>query len=261
MIIIFEDNENTPSSRLLSSCYYGSNIVFSGGASQLSIKIFEKLQEDDVMVFVDVVPNNEYTVSTYRKLKRLYRTEIRDGHLIVVPIICVEYVILKMLSNYGDCITNNIYVQNLVCNFNYRKLINTVDINQIQLHSLEKLLKYALSDVCSKTKQRCLSNSFEYINDSGLLSRKQKSVSGIFYEKDCNCERIYCRLNINDDLKLKAEKLYMSLPVYVSDDEHKKILSDLGIITDNYDVRTKFEEIREFYDLVCQELNVTNIKV
>ena len=47
----------------------------------------------------------------------------------------------------------------------------------------------------------------------------------------------------------------------LSVDEHKKILSDLGIITDNYDVRTKFEEIREFYDLVCQELNVTNIKV
>ena len=74
MIIIFEDNENTPSSRLLSSCYYGSNIVFSGGASQLSIKIFEKLQEDDVMVFVDVVPNNEYTVSTYRKLKKYIKT-------------------------------------------------------------------------------------------------------------------------------------------------------------------------------------------
>lgn len=64
--LLFEDNENSPSSVLLKHSMYGDNIYFSGGSSKLLSKL-EEIYEPQDIVFVmhDVSPNNRWTIKFY----------------------------------------------------------------------------------------------------------------------------------------------------------------------------------------------------
>lgn len=67
--LIFEDNEQTPSSKLLKSSYNGSNIDFSNG-SHISrmISCINKYKDDELIIFFDLSPNNRFTYTNYERL-------------------------------------------------------------------------------------------------------------------------------------------------------------------------------------------------
>lgn len=265
MIIIFEDNITTPSSGLLKSCYYGEKIFFSGGSHSLGTMINEFLPLDNLLVFVDVAPNNRYTVMTYRDLNSMFYDEIKAGRLVIMPIVCIEYIILKMLSQYGGAIGENTYIKHLVCNFNYQdaSVQSLINSRPKLAYSLEKVFKFVLTDVSKRSNHRCLANGFEYDkNEDGTLVRNEKSIKGIFYDRDCDCDSKYCRLGIQDSLELKAEKLYTSLPLfYVESDKHKEYLRKLGIDTNDCDITEVFGKVQEFYDVICKELGVSSVSI
>lgn len=265
MKILFEDYVKAPSSVLLSNSYYGINIEFSGGCHKLASDIKRLLLDgDNVLAFVDVVPNNQDTIKLYESLQVDFSKDIDSGRLVLCPILCIEYYILRMLVDYGYLdVAKSIYLTNLIVRFNYsnEELQNKINQSKKWVESLERFLKYVLINESNRIKQRCIKNNFEYEEKDGKLIRKP-SINGIFYEKDCNCERKYCRLNSTDDIGLKAERLYTSLPIfYVEDDIHRKHISNLGIDTKDCDLELKFKEIQEFYDLVCDELGVSRIKI
>lgn len=99
MVLLFEDNVNTPSSRLLRSCHYGNNIHFANGNHNLA-KEAERLWDlgHFVVIFVDLSVNCIETVIIYNSLSKKFKN---SKSVLVLPIICIEFYLLKMLYNHG----------------------------------------------------------------------------------------------------------------------------------------------------------------
>lgn len=90
MIYIFEDNENSPISKLLKYTL-GNNIKFTGGSFALG-SFLDKYPNS--VCCIDVVPDNKETVKMYKDLKLRYGKR-------VIPIPCIEYAALLMLADLG----------------------------------------------------------------------------------------------------------------------------------------------------------------
>lgn len=98
MVLLFEDNENTPSSQLLKSCLYGKNIYFSNGNHNLATVATELVNKgNSVIIFVDVLVNSIETKQIYNAISKKFKN---NEHVLVLPIICIEYYILKMLCSH-----------------------------------------------------------------------------------------------------------------------------------------------------------------
>lgn len=71
VVMLFEDNEKSASSRLLKAGYNGKHIKFSGGYNKLKNKLEESYNNVDIfIVFIDVAPNNPFTVQFYESFLR-----------------------------------------------------------------------------------------------------------------------------------------------------------------------------------------------
>lgn len=259
---VFEDGENTPSSFLLKQSHHGKHIYFSNGVSQLLNKALDiKELNDIVCMFYDVSPNNRKTVKGYELLVETLRQNADSmKDIFVIPIICIEYHICKVLYlNNWFCAmdsTEMTLIQNLVANFNWDGLPVDIKNDNYVATSLE----HAYKNILSRLKMRCLHNSFEYSRNSKV--RKASSICGRFYERNCVCDRKYCKIDCNETLKTKAEKLYCSLPVFVVDDDfHRNILVSLGI----HPVALSAEEItlerKIFYDKICHTMKLPLISI
>lgn len=89
--LIFEDSEYSPISVLLKNSINGSDIFFSGSDLKLLGLALEKMEiYDNVIVFIDVVPDNDTLVTLYSSLV----SALRETNCIVVPLFCIEYVAL-----------------------------------------------------------------------------------------------------------------------------------------------------------------------
>ncbi len=96
--MIFEDSEKSKISDLLlrtDEPIVNSVDSFAKGNDNLKKYIRRALREyNEVLCFVDVVPDNEYTVGLYNNLVRYSL----GRELIIIPIPCIEYVVLKSVS-------------------------------------------------------------------------------------------------------------------------------------------------------------------
>lgn len=115
--LIFEDHDRTPSSVLLKSGLYGNHIYFSGGCSRLLDKIDEVLKYKDteaIYVFYDVPPDNSIAVEKYYQfIDEMISCSDYDC-VKVIPIICIEYFICKMLFQYKYFPKLNGFVDELI---------------------------------------------------------------------------------------------------------------------------------------------------
>lgn len=77
MKIIFEDSSESPISKLLLGSSVGKDMIFCSGSRRIPRVIKQVLRTDELVVlYVDVSPNNESTVETYRHEFHLYETLI-----------------------------------------------------------------------------------------------------------------------------------------------------------------------------------------
>jgi hypothetical protein len=257
---IFEDSDNTPSSLLLKSCYNGDNIHFSNGGSAISLfRSIKKCKESDlsctVIVFFDFPPNNIHAYNNYEYLID-YIDNSGYTNVYVVPILCIEYYIIKLLVeyNYIDIRNNSIsLVNNLIKDFNYNSsFVQKYISSKYNSESIEHVYKSLLSDLASYNK--CCKNSFRYNKDNSINT---SAVDGKFYINDCNCERKFCKKNCTDNLVCKAERLYTELPIFdIIDDSHIKLLSELGISTKLKDLGELYDDLIIFFDNISKRLGV-----
>lgn len=210
MVLLFEDNVNTPSSRLLRSCHYGDSVHFANGNYNLA-KEAERLSDlgHSVVVFIDLSVNRTETVMIYNSLSKKFKS---SKSILVLPIICIEFYLLKMLYNHGFLSTAEfkckevVDVQDLLHNF-------VTDITGYSIEcSLEKQYKYILDEVGHL--KHC------YIN---------KSKKGKFYVQGCQCDNTYCKSFKQASLMKKAECFYTTLPVFFMAPDYKKYIEELGI--------------------------------
>lgn len=100
MIFIFEDNKDD----IISEFYrraYNNNIsnkfIYSNGNSfipDISTNLL-KNTNDSIVVFIDMIPGNKSIIEIYKKLHNI--SKANNFRLIVLPIICAEYYLIKSL--------------------------------------------------------------------------------------------------------------------------------------------------------------------
>lgn len=236
MRILFEDNENSPVSVLLRNSCMGDIIEFSNGVARLCALASEYLNEDLLLVFIDLVPNNKATWYYYADLLDL---QVKARNMYVCPIFCIEFYVLLMLQRDG-------YIQEAALTDGL--FGDLVKEELLRSKTLEKRFKLELS--------RLGSLSFCLLNSRSLTN---STTRGYFYEKDCPCGG-FCRLNSrNHSLSEKANALYTCLPVLLLP-AHKRdnIASNLYTLVSWEDA---FQAQVKLYEKYCAALDMSNILV
>lgn len=239
---VFEDHESSPVSQLLLASINGSCFKFSGGVSRLHKTVQEGYNEkDNYYVLLDVVPNNPITIDWYRKLKKSFKGY---SNVFLLPIVCIEYYVLHMLVTYGY-IPNSAILQGVVFDFDasvVKAYVGTIGCKE----SLEKVCKNIVSSLADLCKRN--------------TNKSDNNIYGLFYREDCICDRKFCKEDCNDSLKLKAERLYCSLPLFdVVDDKHKEYLSSVGISTTTVSYVDVFDRQKKLYDDISRKLGLVQI--
>lgn len=250
-IFVFEDNENTPSSKLLRENIAGVRFCFSNGAYLVAQLVEDLCNEEgssdyEILVFIDYVPMNYYTYDTYMTLLDIKEEFYwkKNTKIYVLPIVCIEYYILKMLSSF--------YEFDIPERFSdlYDSLIIDLSFDHAVLKeftSLEKAYKFLLQH----SKKRCMINK---------NSENEVKIEGYFYKYDCvDCRR---RLCVNKKnlvvLKEKAMHMYTSLPVFkIVSEEQKKYMEELGISFEYNSVEEVVEELRRFIRSIFRKFGIS----
>lgn len=242
MFIIFEDCCDTPVSVLLRHSVFGSNIIFSEGVSQIKNKVNALINLDDTfIIYYDFVPDNFNTVKYYSKLSYELKNEYKNKNIFIIPIICIEYVIISMFIRMLKIQNLKVFEYNasqiLVdsSNFDY-KLVERLTDKKLTLEKKYKNLLGKFSSVCMVNKN---------IGDN--------NITGLFYKKDCDCSRYHCRYDISYNLTDKADMLYLSLPLIISTPENDIIAQRLKkCIVKN----VGWDSVYDFYRKLCKQMDI-----
>jgi hypothetical protein len=246
---IFEDNGNSPISKLLCKCA-NNNMYFSNGNELLydTIEcIREKFPNDIIKVYVDVSPSSRHLEALYDSLCRMYN---KYSNIYIIPYICIEYVVLKMLYEYGYLVFGGELanlIENTVAKFQWNNVPDKYKDNEYIKSSLEHTYKFILSNISLK----CMWND------------TRNYVHGLFYLQDCSCDRKYCKtLNCTDNLRLKAERLYTTLPSYDAfDDEQIKFWNEQHIKYKLLCMREVYDNVQNMYDEICVSMKLQRFYV
>lgn len=179
MQLIFEDCENMAISSLLKR-YLNDSVCFTGGNGNLCEEIERAIvrQDQPIVVYIDVVPDNPEIIDKYIDLRAAYQSE--DVHIVAIP--CIEYcalcVIEKCILLRGreecDAVIMGVINKNL----------SDKEINFYRSYkswnSFERFCKFALS----QQVMQCVQN----VNVEGGYG-----VRGKFYMEDCDCDERYTR--------------------------------------------------------------------
>ena len=234
MRIIFEDSPMSHISRLFCGSSAGKHMRFGSGYRGIVAAVREALADGEgAMVYVDVSPSIQSTGEMYSKIRNRF---VKYDNVIVIPIICAEYILLRMLVHYGylnDLRKNDEVLDKFVVGY-ITELSNGLVNKEV---SLEKTCKHLIKNHLPD----CMQNS--------------QTWPGRFLCGDCGCD--ICDIAdtaFTDDFKVKAERLYASLPLFFMSGgmEYTKVLDSCGAkynITSLEDAITNIDKFyTELYD-------------
>lgn len=99
MKIIFEDHKDTPSSKLISFLNQ-EDIVFAGANTRI-VKCIRNIiranPNEQIVVYIDLIPDNPITCEIFN---RLTNDNLLNDNIVIMPVICAEYLIAKMICKY-----------------------------------------------------------------------------------------------------------------------------------------------------------------
>lgn len=181
--MMFEDGPSSPLVDLIQRVYNDSDVCidFVGGVGNLKNKIIKLPDNDLVVAYIDLVPDNPETGKEYKTLIAKIR---KRNNTVIVPVLCTDYILLRA------CTDTDISVHDMVCGGSY----------PIGIKTAEKYSKYLLD-----TYKDCLSfGRFSVIN----------SNTAMFYSMECLCKSTFadCRvLSLYD----KGVKFVTALPMFI----------------------------------------------
>lgn len=230
--ILFEDNKNMPTSILLKKSCAGHLMEFKGCSRFINeLNTFNK--DEKYIIYLDLVPDNTETVINYNCFCRVIK-ENNIKNVIILPIICIEYIFMKALIKI-----------NMHNYFNYDLQTKLSNISNHGCLTLEKYYKKVLSDLY--TENKCIKN-------------KQNKM-GYFYYKDCPCtSKPICNKGIQLDLVYKSNIFYTTLGYFYIDDIILECLRPYNIALDN-SVHNIFSRIQSNYNKVCDLLDVPHLEI
>lgn len=211
MIYLFEDDENTSSSRLFRFAYGNErtkDFIYSFGNGKMLSKCESLLRssDEDIVAFVDMSPDNVELRKIYNKLARIAKKFVKsDGsvRLHVIPIICAEYYMIKLLDVVG--LLSSTFIDIDKCED------NSVDI--------DRLRKDACSEIIKNYEKYCKDVLKIKAADCAKSNSIRKDKYNKFYDLDCECES--CRMNcygmILREKSVNLLKQYIVVPAIGAD--------------------------------------------
>ena len=201
VIRIFEDNTDMPVSNFIRMAFCDDIVLFAIGSNNLEELIVTAVREysETIVVYVDLVPDNEETIISYYSLCDGVNDRFNQNSLrvVIVPIVCSEYLVLRYLNGV-----------NLTPRRGRKKVLGllffTEEYKLIHGKTFEKKCKGVLNG----NLKDC------FVNKQVNSGNKKASIIGKFYKEDCNCKELYC-----DGKKVK---LCAKVSLF------RKYLSDLG---------------------------------
>lgn len=184
MKIIFEDNENSPISKLLRQIYHDDAIFADGN---VYVRNYLEEYEDSVCI-LDVVPDNSNTIILYDELFEEFGERI-------IPFPCIEFATIFALFSLGFKIDNDLPSD----------IINLISGNEYKSYdakSLERHLKARLNS-CVHV---CLRNK----------SKIDNSAYGKFYTGTCECDEHHSKWCTKCTLDEKKDAMKKFVPVFWS---------------------------------------------
>lgn len=158
MVCILEDNENALLSKLF-RCGYDdtSNIIYAEGNANIKSKVIEYLDKNEyVICLMDLVPGVKEIANIFKDLGRVSKKY--GFKLIVIPIVCSEYYLLKSIRS--DLMDLETYIRN----------IQSVKDNS-------KSYEYYCKQFIRNNVRDCIS-----------LSSNNNQKYGFYYEKEFCCD-------------------------------------------------------------------------
>ena len=257
MIYIFEDKADDLTSLLFKAGYdkdTASKFIYAGGNGNLLKEAENQLchaqEAEKVCVFLDMVPDNKELHKIYSNLRRLCRQY--TYRLIVMPIVCAEYYLIKSLSNepvmkskvgVDICINKEVYFSS--------PLIETNDDKKF-CKTFEKYCKLILL----KNMENCAKHS--------RGENEENIMYGVYYTSDCICNRSMDNC-VHKSLLDKALNFLQNYPYMpeesllnrekLSDNEivliHKKLVDEFNDVIKKYRMAdpvnaAKYKEIAYF---------------
>ncbi len=184
MKYIFEDKADDILSILFSNAYTQkakNNFVYAGGNSEAVSIALDLVKNEDVAVYLDMIPGNTECARLYKLLSR----EIQVGlpnKLYVFPIVCSEFYFIKYLAGFADVFKSFDNVNICLNKGDYRKSALYANGGKA-CKNFEKFCKYIIiHDVPD-----CIRHSRRLDNASN------NEVYGKFCTENCNCSN--CNLS------------------------------------------------------------------
>lgn len=175
-----EDSAGSPFSQLFNAVY-GCTVLECVWSSFLLRKYARRYASsgDDVIVYLDLVPDNSRLISVYRSLMDLTKDDLRVA---VLPIVCAEYAFIRSIVGVpGTIASDEVLHEILTKSLDYSKSSFAKRHSQKWLRSFETFCKL----FCAKClNERCCSV------DSNACASKP------YFSGDCNCSDCSTRLTL-----------------------------------------------------------------
>lgn len=213
MTIIFEDDDKSVLIQSYKRFYSQFGVKVIGACGYLNIEnvINNIVGSESIIVYMDVVPDNPEIVMKYNELRLMYRKR----NLLIVPIPCSEYYLIKKLC---DPLDKNVSIA-----------INREDYRHTEIvmrygfcKSFEKYCKKVLNNLakeCAKHHDICI----------GTDLPEWQLMQTAYYRLECaeciNCEK-------EDTLDDKISQLLKGLPIFVKWYKEESVIDVKACIND-----------------------------
>ena len=252
MIFIFEDYKDDINSQFFEQGYtkeISDKFIYANGNGELSKVAEDKLKNttEDIVVYLDVIPGNRSIFQVYKKLERLSKQY--SYRLIVLPLVCAEYYIIKSLYNsqamvdktgVDICINKDVYIGS--------PLIKTSDDVKF-CKNYEKYCKLILI----KNLRECAKHTGKF-DDNGQI----RPEYGRYYLEDCKCnlaENI-CNPEINYE---KVARLLIEYPCVPGGNNIPSLIIKKLSINEVWDIHRKLvDEYNSMVNHYIQKLGTAN---
>lgn len=235
MRYLFEDDDDSLLLQFIRKGYNNpKDIEGTSGVGQIKNYIKNIGKEEQIFVFMDLVPDNKVTCAEYEILRSMKN----DGYdIMVFPVPCTEYFFIKALVNL-----NMLDMTEEVRECLRRGVITNLTINGETAKNYERFCKKILHNMpvdCARL-------------DGG------SPKFGLFYTEDCKCSsaELDCKeLSLKDKVKellqcypcIPSGSIYKTIRLTFEEciDIHRKLVDDYNEAVDKY--KDKNPELAELY--------------
>ena len=189
MIYVFEDKREDVLSEFFRKAYpedVSERFVYTNGNGAILSKVEQLLNctHEIIVVFLDFYPTNNSITKIYSRLH--YESRKNDNRVIVLPIVCAEFYLLKFLDK-NNMITDK-RKADIVLNFElFDDVLRSNDFTEIDIK------------FCTTFEKYCKLVTMKWVEDCAKTNKTQE-----YYTENCKCETLSNSDCISYELEQKS---------------------------------------------------------